>query len=60
MKKRSYHHLSNAPVSKAVEQALKELGRLGGQTRAKRLTAEQRSAIAKKAAEARWKGRRQQ
>jgi hypothetical protein len=47
-------------LTKTVEQALKELGRLGGQTRAKRLTAEQRSAIAKKAAEARWKGRREQ
>jgi hypothetical protein len=47
-------------LTQAVERALQELGRLGGQTRAKNLSAEQRRAIAKKAAEARWKGRRQQ
>jgi len=42
-------------LTKAVERALKDLGRIGGQTRAKRLTAEQRSEIARKAAQARWK-----
>ena len=42
-------------LTKSVEQALKELGRLGGQTRARRLTSEQRSEIARKAALARWR-----
>jgi hypothetical protein len=42
-------------LTKAVEQALKELGRLGGQTRARRLTAERRSEIARNAALARWR-----
>jgi hypothetical protein len=42
-------------MTKAVTEALKELGRLGGQTRAKRLTPERRREIAKKAAAARWK-----
>jgi hypothetical protein len=41
-----------------------ELGKLGaskgGKARAKKLSAEQRSAIAKKAAEARWAKKRQQ
>jgi hypothetical protein len=35
-------------------------GRRGGKARAEKLTPEQRSAIAKKAAEARWAKRRQQ
>ena len=32
----------------------KEFGKRGGQTRAKKLTAKQRKAIAKRAAQARW------
>ncbi len=39
----------------AKEKAAALLGRLGGIARAKKLTAAQRKAIAKKAAEARWK-----
>lgn len=35
--------------------AAKALGKKGGAARAKKLTAEERSAIAKKAAEGRWK-----
>jgi hypothetical protein len=35
-------------------------GRKGGRARAEKLTPEQRSAIAKKAAEARWAKKRQQ
>ena len=35
-----------------------EAGKAGGNARAKALTAEQRKAIAEKAAEARWRGRR--
>ncbi|HEV8641078.1 MAG TPA: hypothetical protein VGV13_08270 [Methylomirabilota bacterium] len=38
-----------------VLRAIQELGRIGGQTRAKNLTAERRREIAKKAAAARWK-----
>jgi len=37
------------------KEAAKALGRLGGKARAKRMTPEQRSAEAKRAAEARWK-----
>ena len=44
-------------LTKSVERALRDLGRLGGQTRAKRLSAEQRSEIARKAAQARWNRR---
>jgi hypothetical protein len=39
------------------KQAAAALGRLGGKARAKRLTPEQRSAEAKRAAEARWKAK---
>jgi len=35
-------------------EAARKLGKKGGPARAKKLTAEQRRAIAKKAAEARW------
>jgi len=45
-------------LSKAVRDALKALGREGGLTRAKQLSADQRKAIAKKAARARWGPRR--
>ena len=38
------------------DKAAQELGRKGGKARAEKLTAKQRSAIAKKAAKARWKG----
>ena len=38
-----------------VLKALQELGRIGGQTRAKRLTPEQRREIARKASLARWR-----
>ncbi len=38
--------------------AAQELGRMGGQARAKKLTAEQRSEIARKAASARWRQKR--
>jgi hypothetical protein len=41
-------------LSKAVQEALQQLGRQGGKSRAKKLTAEQRQAIARKAARARW------
>jgi hypothetical protein len=40
--------------TKQRKQAAAALGRLGGKARAKRLTPEQRSAEAKRAAEARW------
>ena len=38
-------------------QAAAALGRLGGKARAKKMTPEQRSAEAKRAAEARWKAK---
>lgn len=47
------------PAKNKAAVALGKLGgRKGGLTRAKNLTAAQRSAIAKKAAHARWNGRR--
>jgi len=50
-----------APVEDEKNPAAVALGRLGGKkggpARAKKLTKEQRSAIAKKAAQARWKKR---
>jgi ABC-type phosphate/phosphonate transport system ATPase subunit len=51
-------------VSEDKNKAAQELGRLGGlkggKARAEKLSPEQRSAIAKKAAEARWAKKRQQ
>ena len=51
-------------MADAKNKAAQELGRLGGlkggKARAKKLTPEQRSEIAKKAAEARWAKKRQQ
>jgi len=41
-------------ISTAVRQHMARLGRLGGQARARALSAEQRSASARKAARARW------
>ena len=38
-----------------LRKAFQELGRVGGKTRAKNLTAEKRREIARKAAAARWK-----
>jgi hypothetical protein len=47
------------PAKNKAAVALGKLGgRKGGLTRAKNLTAQERSAIAKKAANARWNGRR--
>ena len=47
------------PTKNKAAVALGKLGgRKGGLTRAKNLTAQERSAIAKKAAKARWNGRR--
>jgi hypothetical protein len=51
-------------VSEDKNKAAQELGRLGGlkggKARAEKLSPEERSAIAKKAAEARWAKKRQQ
>jgi hypothetical protein len=51
-------------VSEDKNKAAQELGRLGGlkggKVRAEKLSPEERSAIAKKAAEARWAKKRQQ
>jgi len=41
-----------------VLKAIQELGRVGGQTRAKNMTAADRSASARKAAQARWAKRK--
>ncbi len=41
-----------------MRQVLARFGRQGGQARAKALTAEERSAISRKAAEARWAKRK--
>lgn len=38
-----------------ISRVMREMGSKGGKSRAKKLTAEERKAIAKKAAEARWK-----
>ena len=45
-------------LSPSVLKVFKELGRVGGQTRAKNLTAEKRRDIARKAAAARWTAKR--
>jgi hypothetical protein len=42
-------------IDPAVLKAIQQLGRMGGQTRAKNLTPERRREIARKAARARWK-----
>ncbi len=42
-------------TSDGKNKAASELGKLGGKARAKKLTKEQRSEIAKKAASARWR-----
>jgi hypothetical protein len=42
------------------EKTIREVASMGGKARAEQLTAEQRRAIAKKAAEARWKKKRSQ
>lgn len=42
------------PMDPRLLKALQELGRVGGETRAKNLTAEQRRAAASKASRARW------
>jgi hypothetical protein len=42
------------PKDKSVSRAARAFGSLGGRARAKRLSAEERQAIAKKAAGARW------
>lgn len=51
-------------MSEDKNKAAQELGRLGGlkggKARAEKLSSEERSAIAKKAAEARWAKKRQQ
>jgi hypothetical protein len=46
------------PQSKAVREYLAALGRKGGAERAKKLTATERRAIARKAALTRWEGKR--
>ena len=43
------------PADDGKDKAAQEMGRKGGAARAKAMTAEQRSEIAKKAARARWK-----
>ena len=45
------------PRPKEKSEAAALLGRLGGRARAKKLTAKQRSEIARKAAKKRWKSR---
>jgi general stress protein YciG len=47
-------------MGKKLNEAARELGRKGGRQRAKNLTAEQRRAIGRKGAEARWAERRGQ
>jgi len=43
------------PKDKAISRAARAFGSLGGRARAKKLSAEERRAIAKRAAEARWR-----
>ncbi len=45
-------------LSDELKQYMREMARKGGKARAKQLSAEQRRAIAKKGAAARWKGRK--
>lgn len=47
--------VEDAPPADGKNKAAQELGRLGGKARASKLTKEQRSEIAKKAAARRWK-----
>jgi hypothetical protein len=54
-------HMGRRLSMEQMREAARAFGRTGGQLRAKRLTAEQRREIARKAAKARWnkeKGRR--
>lgn len=44
-------------LAKDVLDAIRQLGREGGRARARRLTAEERRMIARKAAKARWRRR---
>jgi hypothetical protein len=53
--KRKHKHIKDPPTVFRKSKAAVELGRKGGAARAKTLTKEQRSALATKAAKARWK-----
>ena len=48
--------IEDVPPDDGKNKAAQELGRLGGQARAKKLSKERRAEIARKAAASRWKG----
>lgn len=56
--KNAMRSVKNAMLQPQVLKALRELGRVGGKTRAKNLTAAERREGARKAAQARWRKRR--
>ena len=45
-------------MTKAEREIMRKMGRKGGRATAKRMSAEQRSAAARKAAQARWSARK--
>ena len=57
--KREPHHTGSSGLDAAVRKVFSRYGRKGGAARAESLTAEQRSALAKRAALARWRAARE-
>jgi len=60
-RKRSKREADHAPLSEleeAIHKVFAQYGKEGGRTRARSLTPEKRSALAKRAADARWRAAR--
>ena len=52
--KREADHAPSSEIQEAIHKVFAQYGKEGGRTRARSLTPEERSALAKRAADARW------
>ena len=57
--KRDPDHTPPSALDAAIHEVFAQYGKQGGRARAESLTSEQRSALAKRAAEARWRAERE-
>ena len=56
--KREADHAPSSEIQEAIHKVFAQYGKEGGRTRARSLTPEERSALAKRAADARWRAAR--
>ena len=56
--KREADHAPPSEIQEAIHRVFAQYGKEGGRTRARSLTPEERSALAKRAADARWRAAR--